>query len=79
VIQIIRRDYGVKLWSNKWLFLAIWSSIALTLSIIYIPTLANIFKLTPLSLEIWLEIIGIIAIISIGFFIYHKLKSQKTR
>ncbi|MDR0369388.1 MAG: hypothetical protein LBH96_02375 [Candidatus Peribacteria bacterium] len=23
VIQIIRRDYGVKLWSNKWLFLAI--------------------------------------------------------
>lgn len=76
VIQIIRREYGVKFWSNKRLFLAIWGSILLTLSLIYIPALANIFKLKPLSLGIWLEIIGIIAIISIGSFIYHKLQER---
>jgi magnesium-transporting ATPase (P-type) len=50
VIQVIRSSYGIKFWSNLRLFIAIGGSILLTLILVYVPTLASIFKLTPLSL-----------------------------
>jgi magnesium-transporting ATPase (P-type) len=77
VIQIIRKDYGVKFRSNRWLFFAIAGSIIMTLSLIYIPALATIFKLTPLPAEARREIGGIIAITSIGAFFYNKRSFSK--
>lgn len=79
VIQIIRADYGVKFWSNKWLFLAIGGSVVLTLLLMYIPALAEIFNITPLSFIMRLEIIGVLAALSIGSRIYQYFKKKKMK
>jgi len=50
-IGIIRQDYGVKCFSNKWIFISIGGALALSLGLIYIPYLADIFNLIPLSIE----------------------------
>jgi magnesium-transporting ATPase (P-type) len=48
-IWMIRDDYGVPFWSNKWLFGAIGLSIGLVMLVVYVPFLAAIFKTVPLS------------------------------
>ncbi len=54
-VQMIRSDYGIWLWSNKWLIGAIILSAALILGIIYTP-LHVFFQTTPLSHAMWIEI-----------------------
>jgi len=76
VIQMIRRDYGVKFWSNAWLFIAIVASILLTLALIYVPFLAEIFKVVPLSGVMWLEILGVVVGIGLLSLIVHKIKGK---
>jgi len=48
-VLIIRREYKLNLFSNKWLILAIMSSITLQLVVIYTP-LNKIFETVPLTL-----------------------------
>jgi Ca2+-transporting ATPase len=55
-IQIIRSQYWLWLFSNKRLIVAVNISIALVLAIIYIPVLSSLFKVKPVSLEIWMDI-----------------------
>ena len=52
-VFIVRADYEVKFFSNKRIFISIIGAILLSFGIIYIPYLANIFKLTPLTLNEW--------------------------
>ncbi len=57
-VLMIRLQYGLKLFSNKWLILAIISSILLQLAVVYIPSLDKIFDTVPLGLVEWIYIIG---------------------
>lgn len=79
MVQIIRSDYGVKFWSNKWLFAAVWSSIALVFLVIYIPFLAEIFQTKPLSGMMWLEIWIIMIVLTIISIAINKLKRYKKK
>lgn len=50
--------FKVGIFSNKWLVVAILSSIILQLMVIYIPFFDIIFETTPLGLKDWLVVIG---------------------
>ena len=52
MFQVIRRDYGLKLWDNKYLIAAILASTLLHLSIIYTP-IADYFGVVQLGLQHW--------------------------
>ena len=71
-IEIVREDYNIKFFSNKWLTLALGVSICLQLLIIYIPFLNNIFKTAPIAPLIWLYMVGSI----IAVYIAQKIVSK---
>ena len=49
LIFVIRRDYQVPFWANKWVWAAAALSVVLQAMLMYTP-LASVFKVTPLSL-----------------------------
>lgn len=53
----IRSRYGTPLFSNKWLGMAIFTSIVMQLAILYTP-LSRYFKVVSLSLNSWLMVLG---------------------
>ena len=55
-IQIIRSQYGLGLFSNKWLIWSLLLTFGLALSIVYIPGLNSLFDLQPLNTEVRKEI-----------------------
>ena len=61
-IQIIRSQYGLSFFSNKWLIWALLWAFGLAFSVVYIPVLSNLFDLQPLSAEIWKEMWIILAV-----------------
>ena len=61
-IQIIRSQYGLSFFSNKWLIWALLWAFGLAFGIVYIPVLSNLFDLQPLSAEIWKEMWIILAV-----------------
>ena len=67
-IQVIRSEYKLSLFSNKWLIGAMLFSAGLQLIVLYTP-LSNIFKTTPLSLIDW----GVLLVASIILLILYKL------
>ncbi|MCR5412828.1 MAG: cation transporting ATPase C-terminal domain-containing protein [Patescibacteria group bacterium] len=56
-VFIVRADYEVKFLSNKRIFISIIGAFLLTFGVIYIPQLANIFKLTALTIQEWKVIV----------------------
>ncbi|HDH41549.1 MAG TPA: cation-translocating P-type ATPase [Candidatus Altiarchaeales archaeon] len=56
-IHIIRKPQGLGFFSNKWLILAILSSIGLQLVVLYSP-LSVYFRVVPLSIDHWAKIIA---------------------
>ena len=60
-IQIIRSQYGLSFFSNKWLIWALLWAFGLAFSIVYIPGINTLFDLQPLSAEIWEEMWIILA------------------
>ena len=51
--------FVVGLFANKWLWIAILSSVALQMLITYVPFLQPIFHMAPLSWQNWLLILGV--------------------
>lgn len=54
----IRTDYAIKWFSNPWLSVAIAGSMALLLSVLYIPFVADVFGVQPILSIDWLIILG---------------------
>ena len=79
----IRSEYNLKFFSNKWLIWAVLWSIGFVLLIVYVPFLANIFHVKPLSVGMWIEILAILVIlfvyINVAKFIKMKVKSYKVK
>jgi Ca2+-transporting ATPase len=65
----IRTDYDIPWFSNPWLSVSIAGSILLALFVMYIPPVAAIFGLVPISGIAWLQISGL----SVGLFVIMKL------
>ncbi|MFH1400059.1 MAG: HAD-IC family P-type ATPase, partial [Nanoarchaeota archaeon] len=74
-IQGIRSEYKLSLFSNKYLVLALASSIALQLLVIYTP-LAQFFGTVPLGLVDWAYIIGVSAAIYVGSIVLRSIKGK---
>ena len=74
-IQIIRSQYGLSFFSNKWLIRALLWAFGLAFSIVYIPWINTLFDLQPLSWEIWMEmwiILGVFIVIWTILSLYMK-------
>ncbi len=56
----------LNIFSNKWLFLGIASSVGIQVAVVYLPPLQALFHTVPLSLADWTRIV---AVSSLGFFI----------
>jgi Ca2+-transporting ATPase len=74
-VQMIRSDYVIGIFSNKWLIAAFISSILLILLVIYTP-LHIFFETTPLSSTMWIDlsiffVVTTIVGIGISYFINH--------
>lgn len=65
----IRTDYKIRWFSNPWLSIALLSSLALHLSVLYFPPFANYFGVGPLTSSDWV----IMAVGSAVLFICMKL------
>jgi len=78
-IQIIRSQYGLSLFSNKWLIWALLWAFGLAFGVVYIPGINTLFDLQPLSAEIWEEMWIILAIfIGIGTTLSVYMKRSKS-
>ncbi len=77
-IQIIRSQYGLSFFSNKWLIWALLWAFGLAFSIVYIPVLNNLFDLQPLSAEIWKEM-WIILVVFIGIWTILSVYMKKSK
>ncbi len=73
-IWMIRDDYEVPFWSNKWLFGAVGLSVWLVMLVVYIPFLAQIFQTVPLSWEIWMQIWIVLFALILMWVLLKKLK-----
>jgi Ca2+-transporting ATPase len=70
-IYMIRSKYDIGLFSNKYLILAVLSSIGLHMLVVYTP-LSLFFKTVPLVLADW----GLIALVSLGIFVVGMIFSK---
>jgi len=78
-IQIIRSQYGLSFFSNKWLIWALLWAFGLAFSIVYIPGINTLFDLQPLSAGIWEEMwIILIIFIVIWTALSEYMKRSKT-
>ena len=79
-IQIIRSQYGLGIFSNKRLLVAVAVSTALALFIVYMPGLNTLFKVKPLSMAMWIDIAVIVSIIvGVGILFSFLLKRLERR
>ena len=66
-VQMIRSQYKLKLFSNKWLWLALLTSLLLQIAVVYIPQMNIVFKTVPLNMEDWgLILAGAIFMLIVG-------------
>lgn len=65
----IRSDYNISWFSNPWLLVAIASSLAILISVVYVPFLNDIFDLSPIGAGNWLYIGGV----AVGLFILMRM------
>jgi len=78
-VQMIRAQYNLKLFSNKWLIVAILTSLLLQVIVIYVPYFNTLFKTTPLLLVDWISILigGVILFVFGSLFNYLIRKTTK--
>ena len=77
-IWMIRDEYNLPFWSNKWLFGAVWFSIGLVFLVVYVPFLAEIFQTKPLSSVMWLQIAIILLVLFVLAFVVNRIKKWRS-
>ncbi|PSG99377.1 MAG: haloacid dehalogenase [Nanohaloarchaea archaeon SW_7_43_1] len=76
MFQVIRRDYGLKLWDNKYLIAGMLFASISHLLILYTP-IGEYFGITPLSLVQWGYIAGALAIFTAIELTFRRFLSRK--
>ncbi|MCE7936249.1 cation-translocating P-type ATPase [Candidatus Saccharibacteria bacterium CPR2] len=65
----IRSEYKISWFANPWLLVAIFTSLILQILVLYIPSIAKIFKVAPIHTIDWI----FIAIGSLGLLVFMKI------
>ncbi len=78
-IRMIRDDYGIPFWSNKWLFGAVGMSIWLVMLVVYVPYLATVFKTVPLSADMWIHVWAVFGILTLLWWITNRVKKYQRK
>lgn len=73
--QVIRSQYGVRFFSNKWFFIALFVSLVCQLAVTYIPSFQKVFRTVNLGATEWTVILIITGVV--GFFSYLTSKIYK--
>jgi Ca2+-transporting ATPase len=76
MFQVIRRDYGLHLFDNKWLMAAIAGASASHLAILYTP-IASWFGITGLGLQHWGWIATSLLVFTVIEYGFRKALSMK--
>lgn len=71
----IRSRYGTPLFSNRWLGMAIATSIIMHLAVLYTP-LNQYFKVVPLSLNSWMMVLGGAAVFFISMVVMRLIEDE---
>lgn len=66
-IYLIRSNYRTPFFSNKWLFISIAITMTLQISIIYIPTLSNLFGLVRVDALDWIYIAAVSGLLGLSY------------
>ena len=67
-LQMIRSQYRIGIFSNRYLVWAVMISIGLQVAVVYIPPLRSVFKTVPLGAYDWLQILGVsVALFLVGW------------
>jgi Ca2+-transporting ATPase len=74
-VFIIRANYDIEEFSNKWLFIAIFISALLQLAVLYTP-LNVIFKSVPLGFMDWLWIAGSCAALVVAGSVFNRVTAR---
>ncbi len=74
----IRRNYGVSMFTNKYLFLAIISSIILQLAVVYIPFLQPAFQTVALGLTDWVYVLAGPIVLFLILYAYATFSSKES-
>ncbi len=77
-IWMIRDEYNLPFWSNKWLFGAVLLSVGLVFLVVYVPFLAEIFQTKPLSSMMWLQIAIILLVLFVLAFVVNRIKKWRS-
>jgi Ca2+-transporting ATPase len=75
--HLVRMKYKISILSNKMLLLAIASSIAMHLLIVYVPFIQPIFGTTAIGLAEWIEIIVVCLFLTITMVVFDKLEKGR--
>ncbi|MEK6812797.1 MAG: cation-translocating P-type ATPase [Nanoarchaeota archaeon] len=78
-IIMIRKQYHLPLFSNRWLVYAVIASLALQLLAVYMPFFQLAFRTVPLNLVIWGQIVVLAAVLFIGGSLGNKMLTKMTR
>ncbi len=71
-LYIIRSGYKTPFFSNKWLFISVVVTLALQISIIYIPFIAHLFEVENINMFDWIYIVTASLILWGGFKLIQK-------
>ena len=72
-LQMIRSKYHIGIFSNKYLILAVLSSLALQLVVVYTP-LSTVFKTVAIGLIDWIYIVGVAVVLYIVGMVVNKIR-----
>jgi len=75
-VMIIRKNFKMKLLTNKWVIIAVVGSLALQLILMYIPFLAHIFEIKPIDVHDWIIIATSICSITIIALLFNSLSGK---
>lgn len=76
MFPIIRRDYGLRLWDNKYLITAIGFSILTHMAVLYTP-LSQFFGVKPLALHHWGYIAVVLAVFGAVEVVFRRVISRR--
>ncbi len=75
-IQAIRFRYGLGIFSNRWLVLAVGVAVILQMLVLYTPVGQTLFSVEPLTLDHWLQIGAAATVFAILMTVFAKVQDQ---
>lgn len=75
-VLIIRQNFNMSLFSNKWVILSVIGSLALQLLLMYIPPIAHVFEIKPIDLHDWYIILTSILVVTTLAIVFNLISKK---